>query len=182
MAGGEVQKLGRDSRAGQVTLETINVATTNDMHEAINRYLMLGFTIKSQTPEMTALVKEPIIGTTNLFATIKEQHWTSGEIVKLILLTLCCFVPGSLYLRGRLRAHATTENVVIRVDPSSAAIGASQASQNQTDGFQMNEDRSLWWNGTAWISCEASVPPGAQLSDDGAMWWDGELWRPVPSG
>ena len=61
------------------------------MQERTNQYLLQGFSVTSQTAETTTLVKQPIVGTTNLFATMKS--WTFGQIIALVLLSDCSKNP-----------------------------------------------------------------------------------------
>lgn len=119
MTARDTHQLGGSPRTGQASVENITVATVAELHEATNRYLAQGFTVTSQTSDSAILVKEPIIGTTNPFSAFADM--SPAELVKFFLLLCCCVVPGIVYMRGRLRAHAVTENVVIRVDPSAAS-------------------------------------------------------------
>lgn len=147
--------------------KTVNVATTAEMHNAMNQYLSQGFVVTSQTADMTTLNRTP------------SMIWSCGELVRFSILLCLCIVPGVIYMRNMYKRHGTIENVVIRVDPAAAALDASAGGAT---GLQLSEDRNYWWNGSTWIDCKVAVPQGARYSDDGSTWWDGQTWRPVPTG
>jgi len=93
----------------KTTLKTVSVATTAEMHNAMNQYMSQGFVVSSQTADMVALNKTPLL------------TWTCGEIAAVLGLALLCLAPGIYYYVVVTKRHNTIEQVVIRVDPAAAA-------------------------------------------------------------
>jgi hypothetical protein len=93
----------------KTTLKTVSVATTAEMHNAMNQYMSKGFVVSSQTADMTTLNKTPLL------------TWTCSEIAAVMGLVLLCIAPGIYYYMVVTKRHNTIEQVVIRVDPAAAA-------------------------------------------------------------
>jgi hypothetical protein len=90
----------------KTTLKTVTVATTAEMHSAMNQYMSQGFVVTSQTADMATLNKTPLL------------TWTLGEIAAFLGFILLCIVPAFFYYGVLTKRHNTIQQVVIRVDPA----------------------------------------------------------------
>jgi hypothetical protein len=146
--------------------KTVTVATTAEMQNLIPQYLADGFTVTSQTQEIT---------------TLRKQRSVAKEILITAVLLCLCLIPGIVYFFYASKNSDAIQNVVVRVDPTSAQSLPTPLSPDGIAGIRLSDDRRCWWDGTAWIDCALTVPPQAKLSEDAKSWWDGQDWRPVPA-
>jgi hypothetical protein len=126
------------------------------LNQAINGLVGMGYRLANQTPTETTMVK-------------RKQFSMLWLIVGLAL----CIIPLLIYLI--VYAAEQDSMIIIRLqDPGTRALSPMPRPEHLT----WTETRSHWWDGERWVDPALAYPSSAPLSEDGTMWWDGQGWRP----
>ncbi|MGH9169765.1 MAG: hypothetical protein ACRD0Z_02670 [Acidimicrobiales bacterium] len=134
------------------SVKVIEVPAPEFLDQAINAYVVQGFTVANRTPYSVTMVKPK-----------------KFEILWAVVGFFLCIIPLLIYLI--VYATKSDEVVEIRVSPQLAPAALP---------VQMSPDGAAWWDGETWIPADKAAPPNAHRSPDGKAWWDGVQWRPTP--
>lgn len=141
-------------------MQTLTVVSEEQLESAILSFIAQGYVISNRTQTSVTLFK-------------KKEFSVLWAVVGIVL----CVIPLLIYLI--VYATQTDQMVVIRI-----AAGGEQAQGRLSSAADViwSDDRSWWWDGTAWRDADREIPPTATLSADSQYWWDGRNWRAMPRG
>ncbi len=148
-------------RGMSTSVQTVVVATEQQVEPVVTGYIAQGFTVQSRTADSVTLFK-------------KKEF----SILWLVIGLLLCVIPLLVYLVQYSREE--DKMVIIKV-ASGGELAAPATTLPAVDQLTWSPDRNQWWDGAAWQDATRTIPPNAAYSDDKLHWWDGVAWRAVPT-